>query len=154
MDKTAIYQLALDTLTERRAELHGCFHEDPARRELEEVGLEALPVIEQLVFEDVLESCPWEEWARHLAFPGLGSLLAVYFAIANRCGRIAEVGQFLERTYGGTRCVALDVLDRLIYRETPIPPEVLVVVRGIAVTGATPERAAAEKFLSCRKYSV
>ncbi len=150
VDRAGVYKLILDALYERDMQYADCFVNNRAAELLECSGESALPVIEGVVREEVVDLCPWEETARWSLFPGLTSVLRAYFWTASRAGQVEQACAFLASLYGGTRLEAIDVLHRLIYSESKVPETMMSTIREVARSGTAREREAAKTFI--RRY--
>ena len=140
-------ELVRDTLYQRRVDHSCCIVCDPASEELEARGPSALPVIESVVLAEAEGNCPAYDRVRFREFPGLLSVMGVYFQISDRFSLHENAVIFLQRISFGVRLDALDAINRLVYWDKAIPKVLMDALKDLATNVTSEENAIIERII-------
>lgn len=130
-------ELVRDALYARDVKHVGCFAFNKSSERVQEVGSPILPVLEQVIREEVMPSCPLDPKSQHQIFPGIGNLLVDYFHIA-RDGQMERAAEFLSSLRGPVLIEAIRAISA-VWDHT-IPGPFVPTIETAARTGSPEEQ--------------
>lgn len=131
-------QQVRDALADRHREGSGCFWSNRDGRLLAEAGRAALPVVEEVILQDVLPFYHVSTESLDRRFPGLFALLVTYFAIGKDTSDDRAVA-FFRRLCGSVRVEAMWAINLAWLCRAPagaIPEPLLTAIREVAEEGS------------------
>lgn len=143
-------QLVYDALYEKRMKYIGCFEFNKASEKVRDSGGPTLPLLEQVIRNEVMPHYSSDPQAQHKTFPGLGNLLVDYFQIA-KDGHLDRAVEFFPSLRGPVLSEAMRMVGGVWERELPQP--LLKIVRSISRTGTPEERGTARWLLRRQRTS-
>lgn len=98
--QTEFAELVRQALYGRAISRDGCFVNNEASEKVRRIGRAILPTIEDIILEDVMESCSKDETENWKKFPGLSDVVVCYFQIVKECDETIRAAKFLALTHG------------------------------------------------------
>ena len=127
-------ELVRDALYRRDMKYVGFLAFNKASERMEEVGLPILSVLENVIRDEVMPSCPLDPTAQHEAFPGISSLVGGYLQIVKKEGQLERAAEFVSLLSGAVLVEAIRYIG--IEWDHVIPGPFLKIVETAAHRGA------------------
>ena len=138
MDTTSEHlDLVHDALYRRDMKYEYCFAFNKAAERVQKVGADVLPVLEHVLREEVMPHYPSDPNAQFEKFPGMESLVVVYFHIA-KDGHMNQAAEFLSSLRGPVLVEAIRAIG--IVWDHIIPDPFMPTIETLARTGSAEER--------------
>jgi hypothetical protein len=131
-------ELVRDALYARDMKHVGSFAFNKSSEKVAEVGLPILPVLEHIIRDEVMPSCPLDSVAQLKAFPGIQNLVVDYFQIVKKNGQLERAAEFVSSLSGAVLVEAIRYIS--IEWDHLIPEPFVKIVERTADSGLPEER--------------